>query len=174
MKKKLSAFLLILCVVLAGCNSKNTWHNTTVNFPSPDDANAIIGLTLNIRPDVELATAKDDKEPQRETLIYRDNSIVGNIVCDSVEIFSDQNSTDEIYKRMINSENTDWSLIEEEEHQKKGITVSTLKNADSDIGVLVYSQELDIYVGIKILEDAFASEEVDMLIGSISLDQLDL
>jgi hypothetical protein len=175
LKKKLSAFLLILCVVLAGCNSKNTWHNTTVNFPSPDDANAIIGLTLNIPPDVELTTASDgDKEIQRETLIYRDNSIVGNIVCDSVEIFSDQNSADEIYKRIISSENTDWSLSEEEERQKKGITVSTLKNADSDIGVLVYSQELDIYVGIKMLEDAFASEEVDMLIGSISLDQLDL
>ncbi len=175
MKSKLGGIILILCVVLVGCNNKTIYHNTTVNFPSPDKANAIIALTLNIPPDVELTTASgNDKEIQRETLIYRNNSIVGNIVCDSVEISSNQNSAAEIYKRIMNSESTDWSLSEEEERQKKGITVSTLKNADSDIGVLVYSKELDVYVGIKILADAFAPEEADMLIGSIFLDQLDL
>ena len=173
MKRKISIIISILCLwtVLASCNTKSTYHNTTIAFSSPNNDSVLVEMNLNIPQDVELTTVDSDaKETYTQTNICRDDKIIGNIVCDKADIYSSQDSLIEIYQAIIDSENTVWSLTEEEERLKKGITILTLKSDDSDIGGLVFSEELNIYIGVNILGDSFTSEEADMLISSISID----
>lgn len=193
-----TALLIIGSFAYAGCQQKSMYHNTTIEFPASTyqktENNAAIfdiepfALHLNIPIDWELKVPESDSEVQSDLWspvgIYKNDVLIGSIGYNTFDYYPEAGDNPvAVYGQLMLGSIVNWNNDYTQVKKSNTLNTATCKIARTQVepgmaaassivysqGILAHDNELLVYIGIEIDEGVLTSEELEMLVGSISL-----
>ncbi|MDR1060535.1 MAG: hypothetical protein LBL83_04835 [Clostridiales bacterium] len=192
---------LIAGAIFSGCLRGSAYHGTEIVFPASDyqrtQHNAAVFdvepfvLRTDIPAGWELKTPEAEGEVQSDLWspvgIYKDHALVGSIGYNAFVYYPEAGDNPvAVYNELMRGSVVNWNNDYAPVKKSAALNTATCRIARTRMepgmsaaeapvayshGILAHDNELLVYIGMEIDEGALTSEELETLVGSISMER---